>query len=50
LEKIDGVTEIETDIANRKCTFKLANPDVDYQAKLSEFAETNRHLADFEIL
>jgi hypothetical protein len=28
----------------------LTSPDVDYQAKLSEFAETNQHLAEFKIL
>jgi hypothetical protein len=50
LEKIDGVTEIETDIANRTCSFKLTKPDVDYKAKLEEFAKTNTHIAGYEIL
>jgi hypothetical protein len=50
LEKIDGVTEIETDIANRTCSFKLTKPDVDYKAKLAEFAKTNTHIAGYELL
>ena len=41
--------DITTDIANRTCTFKVAKSDVDYQAKLAEFAETNGKLKDFEI-
>jgi hypothetical protein len=50
LEKIDGVTDIETDVPNRTCSFKLTNPDVDYKAKLKEFAQTNTHIAGYEIL
>jgi copper chaperone CopZ len=50
LVKIDGVTDIETDIANRTCSFKLTKPGVDYKAKLAEFAKTNSKLAGYEIL
>lgn len=50
MQKIDGVTEIETDIAKRTCSFKLTKPDVDYQAKLTEFAKTNTKLAGYEVL
>ena len=49
LNKIDGVVDIETDTANRICVFKVTEPDVDYQSKLAEFAETNKHLAGYEI-
>ena len=49
MEKIDGVAEIETDIANRVCSFKLTKPDVDFKAKLVEFAKTNQHLAGYVI-
>ena len=49
LNKIDGVVDIETDIPNRACVFKLTDPNVDYQAKLAELAETNKHLAGYEI-
>jgi hypothetical protein len=49
LEKIDGVEDIETDPTNLVCSFKVTNPDVDYESKLAEFAETNEHLADYEI-
>ena len=43
------LVDIETDTSNRICVFKLTKPDVDYQAKLAEFAETNKHLAGYEI-
>lgn len=49
LNKIDGVVVIETDTAKRICVFKVTEPDVDYQSKLAEFAETNKHLAGYEI-
>jgi hypothetical protein len=49
LEKIQGVTDIETDIPNHMCSFKLTKPDVDYKAKLAELAQTNTHLAGYEI-
>jgi len=49
LEKIDGVEDIQTDVGNRTCTFKVTSSDVDYQSKLAEFAETYTHLAGYEI-
>ena len=49
LQKIDGVTDIKTDTQNRVCSFKLTDPDVDYEAKLAEFAKTNDKLAEYEI-
>jgi copper chaperone CopZ len=49
LEKIDGVTQIETDPANHACRFKVTTPGVDIQAKLAELATTNVHLAGYEI-
>jgi hypothetical protein len=49
LEKIDGVTDIETDPVNHVCSFKLTKPDIDYKAKLAEFAKANPELADYEI-
>jgi hypothetical protein len=49
LEKIDGVTDIQTDTTNFVCTFKVTNPDVDYESKLAEFAQTNSHLAGYTI-
>ena len=49
MEKIDGVAEIVTDVANRTCTFKVTKPDVDYKAKLAEFAKTNGKLKDYAI-
>ena len=49
MEKIDGVTDIQTDPAKQVCTFKVTKPDVDYRAKLAEFAANNSHLAGYEI-
>ena len=49
LQKIDGVTDIQTDPAKRICSFRVTNPDVDYKAKLAELAQTNTHLADYTI-
>ena len=47
--KIDGITDIETDAANRVCSFKVTKVDVDYQGQLAEFAKTNSHLAEYTI-
>ena len=49
MQKIDGLTNIETDVKNRVCSFKLTKPGVDYQSELAEFAKTNTHLAGYEI-
>ena len=49
MTKIPGVTDIETDIDARRCTFKVTDPNVDYEAELAKYAETNTHLADYTI-
>jgi hypothetical protein len=41
--------EIETDVAKRLCSFKVAKSNSDYLTRLAEFAKTNTHLADYEI-
>jgi hypothetical protein len=46
LEKIETATDIETDIQARKCSFRVA-PDVDYNTKLAEYAQSNTHLAGY---
>ncbi len=48
MKKIDGIIEIKTDVPGRICTFRV-KPDVDYQTKLAEFAQTNEKLAGYEI-
>jgi len=50
LEKVDGIVDINTNTTDRTCSFKVTEPDLDYEAKLNELAETNEHLAEFEIL
>ena len=49
LEKIDGVTDIQTDPEHQVCSFRVTNPTLDYKAKLDEFASTNSHLKGFSI-
>lgn len=42
------MTDIETDINERVCSFRV-NKDVDYKARLAEFAKTNTHIAGYTI-
>jgi hypothetical protein len=49
LEKVDGITDIQTDPANRVCSFHVTKPELDYEAKLAELAQTNEHLAGYVI-
>ncbi|MBX3417927.1 MAG: hypothetical protein KF851_10015 [Pirellulaceae bacterium] len=49
LEKIEGIANIKTDRATRTASFTLTKPDVDYKAKLEEFAKTNSKIKGFEI-
>ena len=49
LAQIKGVSDIQTDTKKKTCTFKLANKDLDLKAKLTELAQSNDHLKDFEI-
>jgi len=50
LAKIDGITDIKTDTAKQVCSFVVTNPDLDYKAKLDEFAKTNSHLEDYSVM
>lgn len=50
MQKIDGIVDIETDVAKRTCSFKVTDPTVNYQSTLAELAETNTHLAGYKIL
>ena len=44
LTKVEGVSDIETDVNDRICSFKLADANVDIEAKLNELADTNEHI------
>ena len=44
------MVEINTDTSTRTCSFKVTKKDVDYKSKLVEFAKTNSHLKDYEIV
>ena len=49
LQDIDGIVDIQTDAANRLCSFKVTKPDLDYQSALDELAKTTHELVDYEI-
>ena len=49
MEKIEGITEIKTDIDKTICSFKVPADNTEYLEKLAEYAKTNEHLADYEI-
>jgi hypothetical protein len=49
LQEVDGIIDIETDFENRVCSFKVADPGVDYQTELARLAEKNTHIAGYEI-
>jgi len=49
LATIAGVSDIETDIDSRTCSFKLSDPNVDIAAELARLAASNEHLAEFTI-
>ncbi|HIF31485.1 MAG TPA: hypothetical protein EYG57_15525 [Planctomycetes bacterium] len=48
MAKIDGVTDIKTDVKNLVCTFKVEDAE-GYQSQLQTFAEKNSHLKGYEI-
>jgi hypothetical protein len=48
LTKIETVTDIETDINERVCSFRVGK-DVDYKSRLEEFAKTNEHIEGYSI-
>jgi hypothetical protein len=50
LKTVDGISDIQTDISNNLCTFKLKDKDLDIKAKLTEFAKTNTHIAGWSIV
>ena len=50
LQKIEGISDIETNIQTRVCKFKLANVQLDLKAKLGELAKTNSHIQGWSIV
>jgi hypothetical protein len=46
---VDGIVDIRTNPGQRSCSFRLEDPQLDYKAKLAELAESNKHLAGFEV-
>jgi len=44
LEKVPGVSNIETDVPTNTCKFYLADDKLDVKAKLDALAQTNSHI------
>jgi hypothetical protein len=49
LVKIEGISDIATDVKSRTCTFRLNNDDIDLKSKLDEFAASNEHIAGWSM-
>ena len=53
MEKLDGidVDSIETSAGpkNATCSFRIAESNEDFEAKLTELAKDNEHLAGFKV-
>jgi hypothetical protein len=50
LQKVAGITDIETDIGARLCKFKLKDANLDVTGKLSELAATNSHMTGWSLV
>lgn len=49
LSKVEGITDITTDIPSRICTFNMKTGSLDLKAILDEFSKTNDHIAGYTI-
>lgn len=47
---MEGITDIQTDTSKQLVTFRVTDPDLDYKARLEEFAKTNSHIEDYTVL
>lgn len=50
LKNVPGVSNIQTDTNTNTCDFAFVPGEVDIEAKLTELAETNDHIAGFSIV
>lgn len=50
LAKLDGVSDVETDVKANSCKFKLSDKDLDLEAKLEELASGNESLKGFKVV
>ena len=50
LAQIEGVSDVETDVKANTCKFKLADKELDLQAKLDELAAGNESLKGFKVV
>ncbi len=49
LSKVEGITDITTDIPSRICTFRMKSGSLDLKTILDEFSKTNDHIAGYTI-
>ena len=50
LQKIAGVSDIETDFRTRICKFNFSIDKTALLAKLDEFAKTNSHISGWSVV
>ena len=50
LAKLDGVSDVETDVSGKSCKFKLGDKDLDLEAKLEELSADNESLKGFKVV
>jgi len=49
LSKVEGITDITTDVPTRICTFRMKTGSLDLTKILDEFSKTNEHIAGYTI-
>jgi len=47
---LDGITNLETNTADRECTFTVDHDKIDINAKLKELDASNKHVAGWSLL
>ncbi len=50
MAKVDGFSDLEFDVAKQTCSFKVTDPDLDFEARLAEFATTNSKIEGYKVL
>jgi len=49
LTKVEGITDLKTDVPSRLCSFKVTDENLDIKAKLKELAKNNSHIKGYSI-
>jgi len=48
--ELEGITEIDTDIKARECSFTVDHDKIDIDSKLKELSGTNHNIAGWSVL